>query len=261
MNRRYNFLRPATLISAASAVMFVVISPVAAATPILTPGTSSGRFCTGLTTKASNITNNINDLEGKVRTAWTNQNTRLTTLASNVDQRVTTARHTADANWQIAFSKLEAKATTDSEKSAVHTYETSVNQAISTRRSAYDTARTTFRNGVKDTITTRLTTLSDQANTYADTANTALNTAETACTNNTGTPSVIHTTLISSLRTARQTFVSERKDDTKVGQTVRQLAATRNAAFKAADEAFKTSLQQANTTLKAAFGSQASSIE
>lgn len=256
MNRPYS--RGASFAGVALAVTMLVISPVMALGARTADG---GAFCTNLQTKATSITNHLSSLKSKISTTWQNQDTRLAALASTVDQKIATDRGAADAKRQVAFAKLEAKATTDGQKTAVTTYENSVMQAVATRRAAFDAARTAFRTGVKNAILTRRSTLSDQADTFATTVNAALTAAESSCTDGTVSATAIRQTLVSSLRNARQTFVSNRQGDNKVGIAVRQLAVTRNAAFKAADQTFHASLKTAAAALKAAFGSDAAVVD
>jgi len=256
--------RTAASAGTALAVVLLAASPASAAvlhSPQLADTTNTnGAFCTGLASKANAITSKLNGLNSKVGDAWKNQDTKLSSLASETDQKIASSRTAADTKRDNAFKQLEAKATTDSEKTAVQTYEASVNQAVTTRRNAYDAARSAFRDGVKNAILSRRSTMSSQATTFMDATTSAFATAESSCSAGTDSTTV-RQTLISSLHSARQTFVSDRQSDSKVGDTVKQLAATRNAAFKAADQAFQTSLQNAAATLKAAFGNQASSID
>ena len=221
---------------------------------------STSAFCTNLPTKASDITAKLNDLTGKVTQAWSQQDQKLTADEAKVDQTVTADRARADAERAADFAKLEAKATTDSEKQAVTTYEATVKDAVSTRRAAYDAARQTFRDGVKSAITARQSTITGQMSTFQSSASSALATAEASCASNATNGATIRQTLVASLKSARQTFESQRQADATVGNQVSQLAATRNTAFQTADQTFKNSMTTARTALKQAFGNKSSTV-
>lgn len=219
-----------------------------------------GAFCMNLSTKASNVTSRLTSLKARVVTAWQNQDARLSTLESRVDTKVAADRVAATARRASEFKKLEAKATTDAEKVAVTNYENSVNQAVTARRVAIDAARATFRIAVKNAILARRNTLSDQTDAFIMSAGNALSIAESSCNSNGDTPAAIRHTLQVSLKTARLTFIGDRQSDGKTPAIVRQLAQTRVAAFKAADQTFQSAIKAAAQTLKAAFGDQSSDV-
>jgi len=65
---------------------------------------------------------------------------------------------------------------------------------------------------------------------------------------------------VAAMKTARTTFKAARQDDTKIADTIKNLATTRDAAFKAATTTFTTSTAAARAALKTAFGSAADSV-
>lgn len=255
MNRLFKVTRSSALIGSGLALTAVTVAPVNSWALA-----SSSPFCTNLPNKAVTINNQLSTLVDKVHTAWTTQDQKITADEQKVDQDVTTDRQTADTKRDNEFTQLKTKATTDAEKQAVNTYVAAVNAAVTARRNAYDAARQTFRTGLENTITGRRDTLSSQMSTFQGAASAALSTAEAACNSNPANGPAIRTTLVASLKTARTTFQSERQSDSKVGDTVSQLAATRNTSFKAADQTFQASMIAARDTLKQAFGSSSASV-
>lgn len=211
-------------------------------------------FCTNLSAKMGAFTGQITTLSGKATQAWTTQDQKLLAEYQKVDQDVTADRQKADTDRSTNFTKLEAKATTDAQKQAVKTYEAAVHTAVDTRRSAYDTARQAFRTGVKGIILARRDTVTAQLNQFKSTVAADFATTQTNCTSNPSGSTAARETLMANLKTARQTFQNSRKNDETVGSQVKQLAQTRNDAFKAADQAFKASMTAARTALKQAFG-------
>lgn len=241
-----------------SALSLVFVTVFASSLPVMAATTSP--FCNNLQNRASQITTNLTNMKNKVDDAWSKASQTLTTNRQKEDQEIATDRQTWDTQRQDNYTKLEAKATTDSQKAAVQAYITAVNNAVATRRTAYDAARTAFRSGVDSAIATRHSEVTDQLNAFVDSANSAIATAEASCIANPANGATIRSTLIDSLKTARTTFQTDRKDDSKIGTQVVQLAQVRKAAFKAADAAFATSLSAARQALKAAFGSSSSNI-
>lgn len=214
-------------------------------------------FCTNLSTRATTATSKISDLRGKLATAWSNQDSSLSSKYASVDQNVAQVRTQADTERTSNFGKLEAKATTDAQKQAVQTYETAVKNAVTIRRAAYDAARQTFRDGVKSAIDSRRSTITSQTDAFSSAVQSALSSAEASCNTDSSVSAgqTARTTLVASLKTARETFQADRKNDATVGSQATQLAATRDAAFKAADQTFQASMTTARTALQKAFGS------
>lgn len=219
----------------------------AAATP--KPG-----LCNGLTNQANVTNGRITALNGKVSQAWSQQDQKLAAQFQKVDQKVADARKKADAARDKDFSKLEAKAKTTDQKQAVQTYEAAVHDAVNTRRAAYDAARQAFRTGVQNAIISRRDTITAQLTTFQDSVSSAFSTAEASCSGTSPDGRAIQQTLRANLRSARTTFQNDRKSDGTVGSQVKQLVATRQAAFKAADKVFQDSLAAARQTLQQAFG-------
>lgn len=246
------------LIASAATVTSMVFMPLSGTALAVEAKTSP--FCTNLSTRVSSITSQVNNLSGKVAPAWAQQDEKLSSADQKVDQDVAAARQKADSDRDANFTKLEAKATTDAQKQAVQTYETAVKTAVTTRRGAYDAARQTFRTGVKDAVLARRSTVAAQISQFKASVNAAVASAQASCTSNPASGASVRTTLVSALKTARQTFQSNRKGDETVGSQVKQLAATRNDSFKAADQAFKASMVTARDALRQAFGSSNTSV-
>ncbi len=220
-------------------------------------------FCTILAKDIDKINTPLSSLKGKLLTARQDQVKKITDDRTKIDEDIQTNRDKADTKRQTNFTKLEDKGNTDAQKAAITTYQNAIKSAINTRRAAYDAAKAAFRSGVDAAIAGRKTTADAQITAYTNAVNAAIATAQASCAADSSLAGgqVIRTTFMASLKTARQNFQSARKDDSTVGSQVRELAKTRNAAFKAADETFKASTAAARTALKAAFGTDASSID
>ena len=244
------------MLSSTAAIGLMLVAPLgsfALGTKVTTTDPTS-YFCTNVASKTATISSKRTGLSDKVTQAWTQRDQKLSNGWQQVDQNVTTDRQQADTKQASNFTKLEAKATTDSEKQAVQTYESSIKSAVTIRRSAYDSARQTFRTGVQAAISTRRAVVTTQLDAFQSSVNVAINTAETSCSATPADGPAIRLSFQSSLKTDRVTFQSDRKNDSTIGSQVKQLAATRDAAFKTANLVFPTTLQNAHLTLQQAFG-------
>jgi hypothetical protein len=211
-------------------------------------------FCTELSTKSQTITNSMNTVSGKLQAAWAKQTQDLTNDFQKADQDIAADRAKADTERQTDFTKLMAKATTSSEKQAVGVYETAVLQAVNTRRTAYDNARSNYRTNVEGAISGRQTTVKGQLTVFESSVSSALSNAQSSCASTPNDGTSIRTTLVGSLKSARETFQSDRKSDSTVGTQIKQYVTTRNDAFATANSIFQTSIQNAAKTLQQAFG-------
>lgn len=212
-------------------------------------------FCSTLGTKAANASGAITTLTNKVTTAWEQQDQKITSDEQAADQRVASVRASADATRGADYAKLQTKATTASEQTAVQTYITSVNAAVNTRRAAYDAARQVYRMGLTNAVASHRTTITAQVSTFTTATNTALGLAVAGCATSALGGPTLRTTLVASLSAARVAFQTDRKGDTTLTTQITQLAATRDAAFKAADTTFTTTVRAAAQQLQRAFGS------
>lgn len=214
---------------------------------------SNSAFCTNLPTRLNTINSSVSNLSDKTSQAWSQQDQRQTANWQTVDQKVITVRQQADTTRSTNFAKLTARATTDAEKQAVQTYESSVSSTVTTRRSAFDTTRQDFRTGVTSVISTRRSTVVSQLNQFKSSVSSAVSMAEATCSDNSTSGAVARTTLVASLKTARVTFQSGRTGDDKIGPQIQQLAATRKAAFQAAEQTAQSNFTTERTALQNAF--------
>lgn len=243
------------ILGTASVVTIVgMMAPMASA--VAAKATADSPFCTNLSSNTTKITGSITSLTGKLDSARTAEDQKVASDRAKWAAEIQAARTKADTQRQDGYAKLMAKATTDTEKAAVTAYETSITDAVSVRRTANDTARATFQSGVDSARAARRSTVNSQASAFTSAVNTAISTAETSCAADSsaaGGPA-IRTAFIASLKSARTTFQGARKDDDKIGDQVKALAATRDAAIKANDVTFESAAKAARQTLQTVFG-------
>jgi hypothetical protein len=219
------------------------------------PAATKTNFCTAVGASTGKIKSSLSEAQSKTDAAINKRGLALSSDRAKWDAELKADRAKWDAQRQENFTKLEAKATTPEQTAAVKAYETAIIEATNTRRAANDAARTAFRNGVDAAVNTQKTAVNNQATAFTNSVTAAIAAAQASCTANPDDSANIRTTLQAALKTARESFSTNRKGDGGIGDTVKALAATRNTAIKANDAAFATATATARTTLKAAFGS------
>ncbi len=225
-----------------SIMVLLQISPAMA---IVKP--SNADACTHITTLQST---NEAEMATHIAIMQTNFATRLakiTTDQAAVDQKVATARVNAHNQFEEKIKSMESQTgLTDTQKQAIETYKTDMNQAETTRETAIDKARTTYRTNLSNSALANQRTLTNAVNVYKTAVQSAFATASTNCGDGTAL-----TTLKASIKTARETLTTTRTA-TKTTNEIKQYTTTRNDAIKAANKVFTDSVAQYTTTLTSA---------
>jgi hypothetical protein len=165
--------------------------------------------------------------------------TRLATLTANqqeVDQKIQDSRMTVTTKFTDKVAELAGKpGLTDSQKAAIETYKTNMLDAEAIRETAVDAARAAYRTALLDKISAHQTALGTAATDFQVDISTAFQAASETC----GDDSVMQT-LRTTVKAARAAF-QKSLDSSRVRSDIQQLAATRRAAVKTANDAFKQS--------------------
>lgn len=175
---------------------------------------------------------------------------RLATITANktdIDQKLAITRAAASAQFESKLKSLEAQTgLTQVQLQAISTYKTDIQQAEATREKAVDAARTTYRAALLAEVQIHQQDLSSAVTTYQTAVTAAFTTAVTNCGDGAATAS-----LKTTVKSARETLTAARHSD-KVTTSIKQLATTRAAAIKTANEAFAISVGTYTTTLTTA---------
>jgi hypothetical protein len=234
------------------------LSPLATQAAVNTtrPADNASNFCTRLAIAKSVVNGLVTKAEatrGTVRTDILNKlKDRKTQRATQIQKN----RDNAKAAFEAAVVKIEAKATTDAQIAAVATFKTTVETAISTRQAAVDAAVAAYQASLTQLVGAREDVIKNAAATMKSSVAAATATAQASCTAG-DDPVTIRTTLITSIKTASETFrgsVSV-KVNGSMAQQLKDIAQTRDAAIKAANEAFRTTIQKAKADLKSVMAS------
>lgn len=248
ISKLYRTTRPFILPVIAACLL---VAPAGAVGP--TPGTartnegSSNGACTRIATLGSTNEATIESKKAAMQTDFANRLTKITSERTQVDQKVATFRVNLAKTFDDKVVKLEAqKNLSDTQKAAIETFKTDMTTAEATREKAVDSARQTYREGLLQAINDRQTALASAVNAFQTSVTDAFSTAASNCSD-AGAMQTLKTTV----KSARETLQGTRNDN-KVGSTVSQLAATRNASIKAADQAFAQSAASYGKTLATA---------
>lgn len=214
-------------------------------------------FCTNLAANISKVDTGIANAKAKFMTTRTASDQSRVNNHAKWDEQLAADRAKWDRERQDNFTKLEARAKTETQASAIKAYEAAIIAAITTKRSADDAARATFRTSVNATLIAQRSTRDSQLAAFSSSVSSAEATALAGCQATPSSGQNLRAAFRNSLKSARETYTSERKGDENTLSQIKQFAATRNASFKANELALKTAVAQARDALKAAFGNNA----
>ncbi len=203
---------------------------------------ATGKLSTDTTEKFKQLSDNFGARGDKVRGDF-----------KSLGDRIGDGRTKADAARAKKFAELEAKATTADQKSAVTTFEASINAAVAARRAATDSADATFKAGLLLAVADRQAALKTAATNYKAAVATALANAKASCAAGANSDTV-RANLKTALDTARANLDTARKNAPKAGPNVDTLKAAHKTAIDKANADFKAAVKTALATLKAALG-------
>lgn len=247
----FDKLLPASL---TAALLLTILVPEMSLAKTASQATPAGvPFCSRIAQYALQIDQNLANRQAKLHAAQQNRLTNLQNRDNNNDTKLADLRKQWDQNRDQQFAKLEARATTDAQKQAVQTFETTIRAAITARRSAIDAAIETFRTGLAQVLTQRQTKVATAISSFQTSVDAAINKAKSDCGSGMD-PKTVRAAFIASLKTARTQFQTDRQAIDKLATNVQPLVTARRTAIEAAVQTFKTAAEQARTALKTAFG-------
>jgi hypothetical protein len=214
--------------------------------------TTKETTCSRLDNVLDRLSSDVNTRVAKITTERQNNAAKLAANRSDWDNKIATARKNWDNTRNQYFAKLEAKATTDQQKTAVQTFETSVDAAVTVRRSAYDANRATYRSAVNTAITNNQSDIDQAIATLRSDYSAAVAKAQSSCASGTAYKDVA-ATLTADLQVARTKFKASRAANPNIAQTVKSLASAEKTADQTADQQFKASVNAAYAQLRTAF--------
>ena len=218
-------------------------------------------LCTTMVERNEKLSQRLGDAQ---KTIMSRKATRRNVFDENRDERdatLETNRNERDMKREEMYAKLLERAGDDTKKqAAVAAFKAAVETAVANRKQAVDAAIEAFRTGVDAAIGSKKTTVDSSLATFKTAVDAAFATAKSGCESGTD-PATVRETLQASLKAARASMGSERKDADTVGEQVRSLAEAKKTSFATALSEFKLAMEQARADLKAAFGTTESESE
>ncbi len=209
-------------------------------------------YCARLSTLSSNIDQRIANRDSRLEAKRTEIANRIETRQGERDARILEKRAKWDANRAEHFAKLEERAQTDEQQQAVVAFKETINASIATRRAAIDEAIQDFREGVKEAIASHKLSVDTVVSTFRNSIQSAFGKATSDCENGVD-PRTARENLRADLRAAREKLASDRQEIEKLKTPKETLIAARREAIKKAIEDFKSELESARADLKAVF--------
>lgn len=158
-----------------------------------------------------------------------------------------------DDNRTDRYAKIDIRATTTVQKEAVATFKTNVEAAVKVRRTAVDAAVKAFQDGVNKLLADRQTKIDAAFATLKTATDAAIAKAKADCASGKD-PKTVRVQFAADLRAANTAFAATIKPAGDMDTKVKDLRKTRDAAIKAAVDAFKKTFDAEMVKLKAAFG-------
>ena len=247
MKRRINAFMALTMLSLS------VSAPVFAVTPGAEPRPwKPGGFCANLSTLQAMSEKQISTQVTSRSEAYDANAKKRAENRQTWDEKRLEAQKKWDGTREKNLTTLDAKAKTPVQQAAVLAYRKALLSAVEARRLSYDKARSDFRAGVDKVLADRNAQVLAAFAQYQTDVKTAFAKADTACKSAKPDESAIRTTLLADLKAARQKLADARKAGPSVGEQISALSVKRQAAEKAADQAFQKARDAARETLQKA---------
>jgi len=222
-------------------------NPTNAVEPTGTGNSVRPAICTQIGVLKNNNQTSLEVQIANTKNNFTQRISQITANQSSVDKQLATSRATASTQFDARITELLAKNNlTTSQKQAITLYQTNMKKAEVDRQNAVDNARSVYRKALTDVISGQQQTLTSAIATYQKTVDDAFATSVNNCGDGTAM-----STLKTAVKTARQTL-ADTKQSTKSADAIKQLAATRDAAIKTANEAFAKTAADLSTALSTA---------
>lgn len=206
------------------------------------PTATCSRITTLKTTNEAAVATKIASMQSDFTTRLTNISNR----QAGVDQKTATFRTNLASKFEAKVNQLESQeGLTPAQLKAIDVYKSNMLIAEATREATVDGARNTYRTSLATVVADHQQALKDAASTFQSSLRSAFSTAEAKCGDGTALSS-----LKTDVATARQEFKTDR-ESSKITGEIKQLAKTRNATIKTADEAFAQTAATYTATLVA----------
>ena len=209
-------------------------------------------FCAKINEITSRIDQRIAEKETKLKIKWQQRANNLESRRASRDMQRVENRASRDTSYEERYKKLEARATTESQKQAVAVFKAASESAIIARKSAIDTAINTFKQSTDQTIASRKSAIDTAINTFKTAKMAAFEKAKADCAAGID-GKITRETLRSSMKSAQEKFKSDRQAIEKIKDSLELVRQDKKQIFEKAISDFKLEMEKARNDLKTVF--------
>jgi hypothetical protein len=206
--------------------------------------------CARITKLAETIQGRLDTGRQKLMERRDDRAAKLAARRADEQAKVAERRAAWEGHWNDLIGRLEKDGATNT--AAIAAFKTSMEAAWKTRDAAIAAADKTFRDGLDALVAAKKTAVESAAQAYKSAASAAFTKAQADCAAGVA-PATVLTTLRASLKTAQDTFKSDRQAIDKIGEKVKALVTARQAAIQKANADFKAAADAARTAVKATY--------
>ena len=209
-------------------------------------------ICSVLIERLGNRNQQLADKLGKLQTLRAEQLKRIGERRLGVDEKRLGVRTKVDENRDNRIAKLEARATTTEQKTAVATFRATLASTTEARRLAVDAAVKTYRDSADQTLNGRKTIVEAARVALKSAIDAALAKAKTDCASGIA-PLTVRTETKEALKKAQEQFATAISGVDKTKPAVDSAIGVRREAVSKAQVDFKAAYEKALADLKAVF--------
>ncbi len=210
-------------------------------------------FCAKVNELTDKINTKVAEREQKLRSLWDGRNERLLKRKTEIDDRRTGNRDGWDEKRVEFYAKLDTKATTDTQKTAVTKFKSEVDAAVSERRASVDSAVNTYRSGLNAAIAERKNSVENILANVKKANASAVEKAKADCAAGIN-PKTVRDNFLTSTKSTRDEMKQALTNLEKRKDTVKNLSEQKNTSIKQAVEKFRESLKKSQADLRNALG-------
>lgn len=207
------------------------------------------KICSALSERQTEFDSKLTELRNKFETAKQDRQANISNKRTKLDSEIEAKRKQADTLRGESQTLLRDKYS-DETSHAADAYIEAVNQAVTTRRQAFDTAREKFRSDVDAIINGYTGNVDSSINSLVDTTENTYASTKKLCRSRNVNTVQTRQDFIAQLKKARQDYSDFRRNKPDISQLVKQAAETRNQAYTEAIRNFQQSMRSARELLK-----------
>jgi hypothetical protein len=211
-----------------------------------------GGFCFQIPTFAGKIETQITEREAELLQKRNEREAETEIHKSVVEDKVSNRRTEWDDNRLKNFEKIESRATTEAQKTAIQKFRTAIDEAVRTRRETFDSAMQGFRSGISDSANSREEKIDAIVKAYQSAIANALEKMKIDCANGIDAKTS-RMNFQTSTKAAKEHFDADKKVIEKITLSIQALSTERKSALLQANIVFKTKIDKATEEFKKSF--------